>query len=247
MNFCYDFTMKSAPKSRNISRRKMGRAVLQRRWQEGILEDWLNYLSDPVFSTTIRPSGAKTRLHTVRREIARLKKMDGCFVSEDGSLHTHGAVAHLEEEERHLLCETRNRTYQCQHFRRTAPKGLGNIELAERIGVSVRIIRGLKPRENVYDVLQKDLAAKKVWVESKAIQMRVRRLEKRIRVGQHLSWDQILQHHYRCYKFFVGSNLWLSRFKGFPPVGYLKKCLTLTRPEINLLRRLIAVPKPQKV
>jgi hypothetical protein len=247
MNFCYDFTMKSAQKSRNISRRKMRPSVLQRGWQEEILRDWLNYLLDPAFSTTVRPSDANRRLGTVRREIARLKKIDGCFFDEDGSLHASRAVAHLEEEERHLLTEKRSRTYQCvYYFGRTAPKGLGNIEEAERSGVSALIVRSLKPRENAYDVLQKELAARKGYVGSKAIQMRVRRLEKKIQTG-HLTWFQILQYHYRCYKYFVGSNLWLDRFKSIPPVGYLRKCLTLTRPEMNMLRSLVPVPKSPKV
>src|SRR5271169_5188112 len=129
--------MKYARKSRNFSPRKMSRATLRLDWQEEILRDWLNYLLDRAFSTTLRPSDTNARLRAARREIARLKKMGGCFVDEDGSLYTSKAIAHLEEEEKHLLCETRYRTYGCRLFSRTASKELGNVEGAERFAVSV--------------------------------------------------------------------------------------------------------------
>jgi ribosomal protein L29 len=120
--------MKCPRKSRNFSQRKMRRAVLPRYQQEEILRDWLNYLLDPAFSTTLRSSDTDSRLRGVRREIARLKSIDGCFVDENGSLYTGKAIANLEEEEEHLLCEKRNRTYECGFFGRTAPKELGNVE-----------------------------------------------------------------------------------------------------------------------
>lgn len=232
--------MNSPRKSRNFSQRKMRRALLPRHRQEEILRDWLNYLLDPAFSTTLRSSDTNARLREVRREIAHLKNMEGCFVDEDGSLYTGKAVANLEEEERHLLSERRNRTYESRFFGRTAPKKFGNVEGAERFGVGVLITRSLRPTENPYDVLQADLATRKVFVTSKAIQMRVRRLERKIGAGQHMNWHQILQHQYRCYKYFWGMSLWLRRFKGLPPVGYLRKRLTLTGHELNLLRSLLA-------
>lgn len=195
---------------------------------------------DPAFSTTLRSSDTNARLRRVRREIARLKNIDGCFVDENSSFYTDKAVANLEAEEKHLLSERRNHTYECRFFGRTARKELGNVEGAERFGASFFIIRSLRPTENPYDVLQKDLASREVFLSSKAIQMRVRRLERKIRAGQHMTWHQILQHQYRCFKYFSGMNLWLSRFKGLPPVGYLRKCLTLTGHEMNLLRSLVA-------
>jgi hypothetical protein len=97
-------------KSRNFSRRKTRRAVLLRHRQEEILRDWLNYLLDPVFSTTLRSSDTNARLGRVRREIARLKSIDGCFVDEHGCFYTSKAVANLEEEEKHLLSVRKNRT-----------------------------------------------------------------------------------------------------------------------------------------
>lgn len=231
--------MKSPRKSRSFSQRIMRRAVLPRYQQEEILRDWLNYLLDPAFSTTLRSSDTDSRLRGVRREIARLKSIDGCFVDENGSLYTGKAIANLEEEEKHLLYEKRNRTYECGFFGRTAPNELGNVEGAERFGVSVFIVRNLRPTENPYEVLQEDLATRRVCVTSKAIQMRVRRLERKIRASQHMTWHQILQHQYRCYKYFLGMNLWLSRCKALPPVGYLRKCLTLTGQEMNMLRSLL--------
>jgi hypothetical protein len=169
-----------------------------------------------------------------------MKSIDGCFVDEHGAFYTGKAVANLEEEEKHILSERRSRTYECRFFGRTAAKELGNVEGAERLGITVFIARNLRPGENPYEVLQEDLATRRVSVTSKAIQMRVRRLERKVRAGQHLTWHQILQHQYRCYKYFLGMNLWLSRFKGLPPVGYLRKCLTLTGQEMNLLRSLLA-------
>ena len=225
----------------------MRRAVLPHHWQEETLRDWLNYLLDQAFATTLRSSDTNARLRRVRREIARLKNIDGCFVDEDGSFYTGKAVANLEEEEKHLLSERRNRTYECRFFGRTAGKELGNVEGAERFGVSVLIIRSLRPTENPYEVLQADLATRKVFVSSKAIQMRMRRLERKIRARQHLVWHQILQHQYRCYKYFLGMNHWLSRFKGFPPVGYLRKCLTLTGPEMKMLKSLVAGAEPTRI
>jgi hypothetical protein len=230
--------MKSPRKSRNISHRKMRRAVLRRR-QEEILRDWLNYLLGLAFCTTLRSQETNARLRRARREIARLKSIDGCFVDEHGCFYTSKAVANLEEEEKHLLSERRYRTCECRFFGRTAPKKLGNVEGAERFGVSVFIIHNLRPGENPYDVLQEDLATRTVFIMSKAIQMKVRRLERKIRAGQHMTWHQILQYQYRCYKYFLGMNIWLSRFQGLPPVGYLRKCLTLTGREMNLLRRLL--------
>ena len=232
--------MKSPRKSRNFSRRKMRQTVLPGHRQEEILRDWLSYLLNPAFSTKVRPSDTNSRLRRARREIARLKSVGGCFVDENGAFYTGKAVANLEEEEKHLLSESGNRTYECRFFGRTAPKELGNIEGAERFGVSVFITRNLRPTENPYHVLQEDLATRKIFVSSKAIQMRVRRLERKLRAGQHTTWHRILQHQYRCYKYFVGMNLWLSRFKGFPPVGYLRKCVTLTGPEMKMLRSLVA-------
>jgi hypothetical protein len=230
--------MKSARESRNFYRGKTRRAVLPRHQQKEILRGWLNCLLDPAFSTTLRPSDTNARLHRVRREIARLKNMDGCFVDEDGSFYT--GKAHLEEEEQRLSCESRSRTYECRFFGRAASKELGNVEGAERFGVSVFIIRSLRPTENPYEVLQEDLATRKVFVTSKAIEMRVRRLERKIRTGQHMTWDQILRHQYWCYKYFFGMNRWLSRFHDVPPVGYLRQCLILTVQEMNLLRGLVA-------
>jgi hypothetical protein len=221
----------------------MRRAVLRRHWREEILRDWLNYLLDPAFSTTLRPSDANSRLRSVRREIAHLKNMDGCFVDEDGCFYTSKAVTNLEEEQKHLLSERRNRTYECRFFSETARKELGNVEGAERFGVSVLIARNLRPTENPYDALQEDIETRKVFVTSKTIQMRVRRLDSKLRAGQHITWDQILQHQYRCYKYLSGMSLWHSRRKGFPTVGYLRKCLTLTGREMNLLRSLVAGPK----
>jgi hypothetical protein len=231
--------MKAARK-RNISQRKMRRAVLPRHWQEELLRDWLNCLLDPAFSTALRSSDTNARLRGIRREIARLKNMDGCFVDEDGSFYTGKAVAILEGQEKHLLSERKNRTYECKVLGRTARKELGNVEGAERFGVSVFITYSLRPTENPYDVLQEDLETREVFIESKAIQMRVRRLERKIRTGQHMTWHQILQYQYRCYKYFTGINLWFSRFKGLPPVGYLRKCLTLTSHEMNMLESLVA-------
>jgi hypothetical protein len=232
--------MKSSRKSRNFSRGKIRQTVLPGHRQEEILRDWLNYLLNPAFSTTLRSSDTTSRLRRARREIARLKSVDGCFVDENGTFYIGKAVANLEEEEKHLLSESGNRTYECRFFSRTAPKELGNIEGVERFGVSVLITRNLRPTENPYHVLQEDLATRKVFVSSKAIQMRVRRLESKLRAGQHTTWHRILQHQYRCYKYFVGMNLWLSRFKDFPRVGYLRKCLTLTGPEKKMLRSLVA-------
>jgi hypothetical protein len=159
---------------------------------------------------------------------------------EEGSFYTGKAVANLEEEEKHLLSEKGSRTYECRFFGRRAGKELGNVEGAERFGVSVLITRSLRPTENPYDVLREDLAARKVFLTSKAIQMRVRRIEGKIRAGQHTTWHRILQYQYQCYKYFSGMNLWLSRFKSFPPVGYLRKCLTLTRHEMKILGSLVA-------
>ena len=232
--------MKSPRRSRNISQRKMRRAVLPHHRQEEILRDWLNFLLEPVFSTTVRSSDTNARLRGVRQEIAHLKSIEGCFVDEHGSFYTGKAVANLEQEEKHLLSERRNRSYGCKFFGRTAAKELGNVEGAERFGVSVLIIRNLRPTGNPYEVLQEDLATRRVCVTSKAIQMRVRRLERKIRAGQHMTWHQILQHQYRCYKYFLGMNLWLSRCKGLPPVRYLRKCLSLTGQEMNMLRSLLA-------
>jgi hypothetical protein len=230
--------MKTA-RNRNISQRKMRRAVLSRHWQEDLLRDWLNYLLDPAFSMTLRSLGTNARLHGVRREIARLKNMDGCFVAEDGSSYTGKAVANLEGEEKHLLSERKYRTYDCQVFGRTARKELGDVEGAERFGVSVFVAHSLRPAENPYHVLQEEFETRKVFIEPKAIQMRVRRLERKIQTGQHMAWLEILQYQYRSYKYFRGTNLWLSQGKSFPPVGYLKKCLTLTRYETNMLRSLV--------
>jgi hypothetical protein len=232
--------MKSPRKSRNFSQRKMRRAVLPRHRQEEILRDWLNYLLGPAFSTTLRSQDTNARLRGARQEIAHVKSIDGCFVDEHGSFYTGKAVANLEEEEKHLVSERRYRTYQSGLFGRTARTELGNVERAERFGVSVFIIRNLRPGENPYDVLQEDLGTRTVFVMSKAIQMRVRRLERKIRAGQHMTWHQILRHQYGSYKYFLGMNLWLSRFQGLPPVGYLRKCLTLTGREMNLLRSLLA-------
>jgi hypothetical protein len=218
----------------------MRRAVLPRHWQEEILQAWLNYLVDPAFSMALRSSDTNARLHRVRGGIARLRKIDGCFPDENGSLYTDKAVANLEAEEKDLLSQRRNRTYGCRFFSRTAPKELGNVEEAERFGISSLIIRSLRPTENPYDVLQKHFASSSVFLTSKAIQMRVRRLEKKIRAGQHFAWFHILQQQYRCFKYFLWMNLWLSTFKGLPPVGYLRKCLTLTGREMNLLRSLVA-------
>jgi len=231
--------MKSPRKSRNFSQRKMRRAVLRRR-QEEILRDWLNYLLDPAFSTTLRSPDTNARLRGVRQEISHLKSIDGCFVDEHGSSYTGKAVANLEQEEKHLLSERRNRIYESRFFGRTAPKELGNVEEAERFGIGVLIARNLRPTENPYEVLQEDLAIRKVFITSKAIQMRVRRLERKLQAGQHITWHQILQHQYRSYKYFLGMNLWLSRCKGSPPVGYLRKCLALTGHQMNLLRSLLA-------
>src|ERR1700719_1377515 len=155
--------MKSARKSRNFSQRKMRRAVLPSLGQEEILRDWLNYLLDPAFSTTLRSSDTNARLRRARREIARLKNMDGCFVDEEGFFYSGKAVANLEDEEKHLRSERRSRTYECRFFGRTARKELGNVEGAERFGVSVLIIRSLRPRENPYDVLHDDLATRRVF------------------------------------------------------------------------------------
>jgi hypothetical protein len=235
--------MSAARKSRNFSQRKMRRSVLPRQGREEILRNWLNYLLDPAFCTTLRSSDTNARLRGVRREITRLKNIDGCFVDQEGSLYTGKAVANLEEEEKHLLSEKGSRSYECRFFGRRAGKELGNVEGAERFGASVLIIRSLRPTESPYDVLQKDLAVRKVFLTSKAIQMRVRRLEGKIRAGQHTTWHRILQYQYQCYKYFSGMNLWLSRFTGFPPVGYLRKCLTLTRREMNMIRSLVAGPK----
>lgn len=232
--------MKSPHKSRNFSQEKMRQTVLRRHWQEETLQDWLNYLLDPAFSTTLRASDTNSRLVRCRREIARLKRIDGCFVDEHGSFYSHNAVANLEEEEKHLLSELRNRTYECRFVGRRAPKELGNVEEAERFGISVVIAHNFRPTENPYDVLQEHLANRKVFVSSKAIQMRVRRLERKLQAGQHMTWHQILQHQYRCYKYFSGMNLWFSRFKRLPPVRYLRKCLTLTGREMNMLRSLVA-------
>jgi hypothetical protein len=232
--------MKSPRKSRNFSQRKMRRAVLPRHLREEILQNWLNYLLDPAFSTTLRSSDTNARLRRARQEITHLRSVDGCFVDEHGSFYICKAVANLKEEEKHLLSERRNRTYECRFLGRTAPKELGNVEGAERLGVSFFIIRNLRPTENPYDVLQEDLATRKVFVTSKAIQMRVRRLERKLQGGQHMTWHQVLQHQYRCYKYFLGMNLWLSRFKGLPPVGYLRECLTLTGHEMNMIRSLLA-------
>jgi hypothetical protein len=231
--------MKSARKSRNISQRKMRRAVLPLRRQEEILQDWLNYLLDPAFSTTLRSSDMNMCLLRTRREIARLKSIDGCFVDEHGSFYTSKAVVNLEEEEKHLLSERRYGTYECRFLGRAAPRELGNVEAAERFGVSVLIIRNLRPGENPYEVLQEDLATRNVCVMSKAIQMRVRRLERKIRAGQDITWHQVLQYQYRNYKYFLRMNLWFSRFKGLPPVGYLRKCLILTGQEVKMLRSLL--------
>ena len=52
--------MKSPRKSRNISHRKMRRAVLRRR-QEEILRDWLNYLLGLAFCTTLRSQETNAR------------------------------------------------------------------------------------------------------------------------------------------------------------------------------------------
>jgi hypothetical protein len=173
-----------------------------------------------------------------------MKSIDGCFVDQHGSFYTGKAVANLAEEEKHLLSERRSHTYGCRFFGRTALKELGNVEVAERFGVSVFIARNLKPTENPCDVLQEDLATRGVFFSSKAIQMRVRRLERKVRAGQHMTWHQILQYQYRCYKYFFGMNVWLSRFKGLPPVAYLRKCLTVTGPEMNMLRSLVAGAEP---
>jgi hypothetical protein len=226
-------------KSRNFSRRKTRRAVLLRHRQEEILRDWLNYLLDPVFSTTLRSSDTNARLGRVRREIARLKSIDGCFVDEHGCFYTSKAVANLEEEEKHLLSVRKNRTYECEFFGRTAPKELGSVEGAERLGIAVLIARNLRPTKNPYEVLQADLATRNACVTSKAIQMRVRRLERALRAGQHATWHQILQCQYQCYKYVLGMNLWFSRFQGLPPVGYLRRCLRLTGREMNLLGSLL--------
>lgn len=223
----------------------MRRAVLPRHGQEEILQGWSSYLLDPAFTTTLRPSDTSARLRGVRRDIARLKNADGRFVDEDGSFYTVKAVANLEEEEKHLLSETRYRTYECGVFGRTARKELGDVEAAERFGVSVLINRSLRPAENPYKVLQKDLETRKVFVASEAILMRVRRLETKIRAGQHLTWHQIVQYQYLSYKYFVGINLWQSRCIDFPPVGYLRKCLTLTRREVNMLRSLVVRGDPK--
>jgi hypothetical protein len=230
--------MKTA-RNRNISQPRMRRAVLPPHWQEELLRDWLNCLLDPAFSTALRSSDTNARLRRVRGEIARLKNMDSCFVDEDGSFYTGKAVAILEGQEKHLLSERKNRTYECKVLGRTARKELGNVEGAERLAVSVFITRSLRPTQNPYDVLHEDLATREVFIESKAIQMRVRRLERKIRAGQHMTWHQILQYQYRCYKYFIGVNLWFSRFTGFPPLGYLRKCLRLTRHEMNMLRSLL--------
>jgi hypothetical protein len=157
------------------------------------------------------------------------------------------AVANLQQEEKHLLSESGNRAYECRFFARIAPKELGNVEAAERFGISVFIIRDLRPTENPYDVLQEDLATRKVFVSSKAIQMRVRRLQRKVGIGQHMTWHQILQYQYRCYKYFVGMNLWLNRFKDLPPAGYVRKCLTLTGHEMKMLRNLVAGAEPAHI
>ena len=100
--------------------------------------------------------------------------------------------------------------------------------------MSFFIIRSLRPTENPYDVLQKDLASRKVFLSSKAIQMRVRRLERKVRAGQHMTWHQILQHQYTCFKYFSGMNLWLSRFKGFP--GFPRGGICQEVPHIDTAR-----------
>jgi hypothetical protein len=235
--------MKSAPKSRNFSQRKMRRGVLPGHGQEEILRAWWNYLLDSAFSTTLRSSDTNARLRGTRAEIARLKNMECGFVDEAGSFYIAKAVSNLEKEEKHLLSESGSRTYECKFFGRTARRELGNVEEAERFGISVFIIRRLRPTENPYDVLQEALATKKVFVSSKAIQMRVRRLERKIPEGRHMAWHQILEYQYRCYKYFAGMSLWTGRSTGFPPVGYLRQCLTLTGPEMNMLRSLVAGPK----
>jgi len=208
-----------------------------RRQQEEVLRGWLNYLLDPAFSTTLGSSDTNARLRRARQVIAHLKSIDGGFVDEHGSFYTCKAVANLEEEEKHLLSERRNRTYGCRFFDRTAPKELGNVEAAERFGVSVLIVRNLTPTKNPYEVLQEDLATRGVFLSSKAVQMRVRRLERKVRAGQHMAWHQILQYQYRCYKYFLEMNLWLSRCKGLPPVGYLRKWLTLTVHEMKYVTK----------
>jgi hypothetical protein len=235
--------MKPPRKSRNFSQPKMRRTALPGDWQKEILQDWLNYLLDTRFSMTLRSSDTNTRLRGVRQETARLKSMDGCFGDEKGFSNIAKAVASLEEEERHLLYERTIRTYECQYFGRTASREFGNVEGAERFSISIFIIRNLRPMENPYDVLRKDLASRKFFVSSKAIQMRVRRLGGKVGAGEHMAWHQILQHQYQCYKYFVGMNLWFSRFQRLPPSGYLRKCLTLTGAETKMLRRLVAGTK----
>ncbi len=218
----------------------MRRAVLQSHWREDVLRHWLNWLLHPVCSTTLYSSDTNARLRKVRREIRRLKRIGGGFLDNDGSPYIYKAVANLEAEEKHLLSERRNHTYGCKVFRRTAPKELGNVESAERFGVSRFIVRRLKPTENPFDVLEKELRGRKVFLSSKAVQMKVRRLQKKIETGQHTSWDQILQYQYRCFKYFSCMSLWPKRSRGFAriPAGYLTKCLTLTGREVKLLRSL---------
>lgn len=231
--------MKPARKSRNLSRTKVERGTLPRHWQEEILRCWLNWLLDPAFSTTLRSSDTNARLRKLRAQITRLKKMPVSFVDEDGSFYISKAVASLENEEKHLLVERRTRTYECGFFGRTAPKELGNIELAERFGVSFFLLRRLKPTENPYSVLQKELESRQIFSTAKAIQMKERRLEANIRAGRHMPWPEILRYQYRCFKYFSGMNIWFGRSTGLPPVGYLKKCLTLTVHEMDLLRSLV--------
>jgi len=140
-------------------------------------------------------------LRELRGHIAGLKKLAPPFVDKKGRSFIHKAIADLEAEEQHLLSERRNIAYKCELFGRSAPRELGNVELAERYGVSVLLLRRWKPSENAYDVLNKELEKRGVFVKAKTIQMRVRRLDENIRAGLHIPWDKILENQYLSFKY----------------------------------------------
>jgi len=167
-----------------------------------ILPEWFDYLTHPAFlRAEVKPSPANGTLRELRGHIAGLKKLAPPFVDKKGSSLIDKAIANLEAEEQHLLSERRNITYECELFGRSAPKELGNLELAERYGVSVLVLRRWKQPGNAYDVLKEELEKRGLFVRAKTIQMKVRRLDEKIRTGLHLPWSQILEDQYLSFKY----------------------------------------------